>query len=335
MSDDQRMVFGNRKAAILSAVVQQYIETAAPVGSTRVSNSPGVAVSPATVRHEMAVLEDQGYLAQPHTSAGRVPTDKGYRFFVDALRNREPSLVAADRGMVRQFFEDAHGELESVLARTSDLLISLTDCAAVVVGPNVDIARVRSTQMVDLASHVVLVVAVMSNGVIEKRTVEVATELTPEIVQDANRRLAGTVVGKSLAEIQPQAFDDDPLLNAAVEALRAASRTAEIVVGGASRVAAAFDAVDQIREVLAILEQQIVVVSLIRDVLDRGMRVAIGQETGVEPLADCSVVVAPYFVEGETTGMIGVLGPTRMDYEQALSAVAVVSSRLGRALSEN
>ena len=335
MIDDRRMLFDNRKAAILSAVVQQYIETAQPVGSSRVSNAPGVAVSPATVRHDMALLEEQGYLTQPHTSAGRIPTDKGYRFFVDALRKREPSLVAADRGMVRQFFADAHGELESVLARTSDLLISLTDCAAVVVGPNVDIARVRSTQLVDLASHVVMVVAVMSNGVIEKRTVEVATELTPEIVQDAGRRLAETVVGKSLAEIQTQALDDDPLLNAAVEALRAASHTAEIVVGGASRVAAAFDAVDQIRDVLAILEQQIVVVSLIRDVLDRGMRVAIGQETGVEPLADCSLVVAPYSVEGETTGMIGVLGPTRMDYEQALSAVAVVSRRLGRVLSEN
>ena len=335
MIDDRRTLFDNRKAAILSAVVQQYIETAQPVGSGRVSNAPGVAVSSATVRHDMAVLAEQGYLTQPHTSAGRIPTDKGYRFFVDALRKREPSLVAADRGMVRQFFADAHGELESVLSRTSDLLISLTDCAAVVVGPNVDIARVRSTQLVDLSSHVVMVVAVMSNGVIEKRTVEVATELTPQVVRDASRRLAEAVVGKSLVEIQPETLDDDPLLNAAVEALRAASHTAEIIVGGASRVAAAFDAVEQIRDVLAILEEQIVVVSLIRDVLDRGMRVAIGQETGVEPLADCSLVVAPYSVEGETTGMIGVLGPTRMDYEQALSAVAVVSRRLGRVLSES
>ena len=335
MIDDRRMLFDNRKAAILSAVVQQYIETAQPVGSGRISNAPGVAVSPATVRHDMAALEEQGYLTQPHTSAGRIPTDKGYRFFVDALRKRETSLVGADRGKVRQFFADAHGELESVLVRTSDLLISLTDCAAVVVGPNVDIACVRSTQLVDLSSHVVMVVAVMSNGVIEKRTIEVATELTPQIVDDANRRLAETVVGKSLLEISPEALDDDPLLNAAVEALRAAAHTAEIVVGGASRVAAAFEAVEQIRDVLSILEQQVVVVSLIRDVLDRGMRVAIGQETGVEPLADCSLVVAPYSVEGETTGMIGVLGPTRMDYEQALSAVAVVSRRLGRVLSES
>ncbi len=335
MIDDQRMVFDNRKAAILSAVVQQYIESAQPVGSGRVSNAPGVSASPATVRHDMVVLEEQGYLTQPHTSAGRVPTDKGYRFFVDALRKREPSLVGADRGRVREFFADAHGELESVLSRTSELLISLTDCAAVVVGPNVDVARVRSTQLVDLSSHVVMVVAVMSNGVVEKRTLEVVTELTEEIVRIANQRLAEAVVGRSLLELNPEALDDDPLLNAAVEALCAAASTAEIIVGGASRVAAAFEAVEQIRDVLTILEQQIVVVSLIRDVLDRGMRVAIGGETGVEPLADCSLVVAPYSVEGETTGMIGVLGPTRMDYEQALSAVAVVSRRLGRALSEN
>lgn len=335
MIDDRRALFDSRKAAILSAVVQQYIETAQPVGSSRVSAAPGVAVSSATVRHDMAVLEEQGYLTQPHTSAGRIPTDKGYRFFVDSLREREPALVAADRGRVRQFFADAHGELESVLARTSDLLISLTDCAAVVVGPNVDIARVRSTQLVDLSSHVVMVVAVMSNGVIEKRTIEVAIELTPRVVKDANRRLSAAVVGKSLVEIEPDELGDDPLFNAAVAALRAASQTGEIYVGGASRVAAAFEAVEQIRDVLGILEQQVVVVSLIRDVLDRGKRVSIGEETGLESLADCSLVVAPYSTQGETTGMIGVLGPTRMDYAQALSAVAVVSQRLGRVLSDN
>ena len=327
--------FDNRKAAILSAVVQQYIETAQPVGSNWIASMPGVAVSPATVRHDMVLLEEQGYLRQPHTSAGRVPTDKGYRFFVDVLRQREPNLVAADRGMVSDFFNSTNVELERVLERTSDLLISLTDCAAVVVGPETTVAHIRSTQLVDLSAHVVMVVAVMSNGVVEKRTFEVETELTGAVVADATRRLAEAIVGKSLAELVPQNFGGDPLLSAAVEALRAASNSSEIVVGGASRVAAAFEGVEQIRDVLAILEQQIVVVSLIRDVLDRGMRVAIGGETGVEPLADCSLVVAPYAGQGEARGMIGVLGPTRMNYEQALSAVAVVSRRLGAVLSEN
>jgi heat-inducible transcriptional repressor len=326
----------DRKAAILSAVVQEYIETALPVGSGRISDAPGVAVSSATVRNEMAALEEQGFLVQPHTSAGRIPTDKGYRFFVDQLRDLEPALVASDRGRVKQFFEAAHGELESTLARTSDLLTALTDCAAVVVGPSAAAARIRSAQLVDLSTHLAMVVAVMSNGVIEKRTVEVATELTPDIVEDASRRLAAAVDGKTLAELEVEAETgaDDPLLTAALAALSAAGREAEVYVGGASRVASAFEAVEQVRDILMILEQQIVVVTLISDVLDRGMRVAIGGETGVEPLAECSLVVAPYAIEGEAAGTIGVLGPTRMNYSQALAAVAVVSRRLGNVLSE-
>jgi heat-inducible transcriptional repressor len=325
----------DRKAAILSAVVQEYIETAQPVGSGRIADAPSVAVSSATVRNEMASLEEQGYLVQPHTSAGRIPTDKGYRFFVDRLRGLAPALVPQDRGRVRDFFDSTGRELESTLSRTSDLLTSLTDCAAVVVGPSGSVATIRSTQLVDLSTHIAMVVAVMSNGVIEKRTVEVATELTLEIVEDAGRRLAAAVDGKTLAELEIDTMGEkDPLLSAALAALSAAGREAEVFVGGASRVASAFEAVEKVRDILTILEQQIVVVSLLSDVLERGQRVAIGEETGVEPLAECSLVVAPYVIEGETAGTIGVLGPTRMNYSQALAAVAVVSQRLGNVLSE-
>lgn len=325
-----------RKAAILSAVIREYIETAQPVGSGRVASAPGIDVSPATVRNELAALEEAGYLIQPHTSAGRIPTDRGYRFFVDALRGSQTELATADPSTLRDFFAGTHGQLESMMQRTSDMLTSLTDWTAVVVSPSIDQATIRSVQIVDLASHIGMVVAVLSNGVIEKRTVEVATELTPEIVEDASRRLVQTVEGKTLAELEQAAPDDrpDPLLDAAIAALSAAGRHAELYVGGASRLAGAFDAAAQLQEVLALLEEQIVVVSLVRDVLDRGMRVAIGNETGLEPLADCSLVVAPFAVDGISAGTIGVLGPTRMDYSQALSAVAVVSKRLERELNE-
>lgn len=325
-----------RKAAILSAVVREYIETAQPVGSGRVASAPGIDVSPATVRNELAALEESGYLIQPHTSAGRIPTDRGYRFFVDALRGSQIEWATADPSTLRDFFAGTHGQLESMMQRTSDMLTSLTDWTAVVVAPSTDQATIRSVQIVDLASHIAMVVAVLSNGVIEKRTVEVATELTPEIVEDASRRLVQAVEGKTLAELVQAAPDDrpDPLLDAAIAALSAAGRHAELYVGGASRLAGAFDAAAQLQEVLALLEEQIVVVSLVRDVLDRGMRVAIGNETGVELLADCSLVVAPFAVDGISAGTIGVLGPTRMDYSQALSAVAVVSKRLERELNE-
>jgi heat-inducible transcriptional repressor len=324
----------DRKAAILSAVVQEYIATAQPVGSGKISDAPGISVSSATVRNEMAALEEQGFLVQPHTSAGRIPTDKGYRFFVDELRSLEPALIASDRGRVKDFFDATSGALESTLAQTSDLLTELTNCTAVVVGPSGTVATIRSTQLVDLSTHIAMVVAVLSNGVIEKRMLEVAVELTAEIVQDAGRRLAVAVDGKTLAELEGVEEHQDPLLGAALTALSAAGREAEMYIGGASRVASAFDAVEQVRDILTILEQQIVVVTLISDVLDRGMRVAIGGETGVEPLAECSLVVAPYLIEGEQAGTVGVLGPTRMNYTQALAAVAVVSRRLGNVLSE-
>lgn len=326
----------DRKAAILQAVVQEYIATAVPVGSGRVTDWPGVEISSATVRNEMAALEKQGYLTQPHTSAGRVPTDKGYRFFVDRVRRRTPALDAADRRQVRDFFASAHGEVESMLSHTTDLLSALTQWTGVVVGPSSESATVRSVQLVDLSSHVLLLVAVLSNGVIEKHALEVEDRLTPRAVADASDRLARAVVGRSPGDLDgPGPDPSDRLAAAAIEALRSSSSGHEMFVGGASKLAAAFDAVEPVRAALDLLEQQLAVISLIREVLDRGQRVAIGEETGLMPLSECSLVLAPYEVRGEDAGTIGVLGPTRMDYHQALSVVAVVSRRLGAALSED
>ena len=326
----------DRKAAILYAVVQEYIRTAQPVGSGRVAKSPAVDASPATVRSEMAVLCEQRYLVQPHTSAGRVPTAKGYRFFVDQWRRRSPSptLDAADRRQVNEFFAVPHGGFESILSDTTGLLSDLTDWTAVVVAPSPAAATVRSAQLVELSVGTVMVVAVMSNGVIEKRILEVPADTLPEVVDDASDRLARRVVGRTLADIDDCDEPDDRLLAAAIVALREARAHHEVFVGGTSKLAAAFDAVEQLSEVLGLLEQQLVVVTLMRRVIDRGLRVAIGEETGVASLAECSLVLAPYSTEGTDGGTIGVIGPTRMDYAQALRAVAAVSRRLGPALGE-
>src|SRR5690349_15910787 len=160
----------DRKAAILKAVVEEYVATAQPVGSAHVARMPDVNVSSATVRNDMAILERDGYIAQPHTSAGRVPTDKGYRFFVDRL---QPTVLnPGERQLVRDFFTRAHGELEQMLHDTSRLLTRLTDYAAVVVAPPAEGSTVRSTQLVSLAPRVVLLVVVLSNGAIEKRSIE-------------------------------------------------------------------------------------------------------------------------------------------------------------------
>lgn len=330
-----------RKAAILNAVVTEYIGSAQPVGSQHVVDAPGVSVSSATVRSDMATLEREGYLAQPHTSAGRIPTDKGYRFFVDHLAG-PGSLDADGRHQVRQFFDHAHGEIELMLEQTSGLLADLTDCAAMVVGPSHESAAIRSVQLVGLGPHLGLLVVVLADGAVQKQSIELAEGVDEHRLADAAARLTAHVLGVPLATVTPPAGDSgdpqtDAVVAAGVEALRAlgsAEGADHLFVGGSSRMAAAFDAVDTVRSVLTILEQQLVVVTLLRDILDTGLSVAIGTEHGVEPLASCAIVVMPVSVDGVEAGTIGLLGPTRMNYPLVLAATRVVGDRLGERLSE-
>ena len=330
-----------RKAAILRVVVEEYIETAQPVGSATVARVPELAVSSATVRNEMGVLEREGYLVQPYTSAGRIPTDKGYRFFVDSLA-RPGSLGPTQSQLVRDFFAHAHGELERMLHDTSQLLADVTECAAVVIAPSHEVATILSVQLLARGPRNLLLVVVLSNAAVEKRSFELAEEVSEAdlsaTVAHLSRFLVGTALAAGAVVAVPATGEPavDQLTNLVLDSLRAGSLrdVDSVFVGGTARMATAFDAVTTIRQVLTILEQQYVVVSLLQDVLNRGLSVAIGTELGVVPLANCSVVVAPYEVEGESAGTVGVLGPTRMHYGQALAAVAAVSQRLGRALSE-
>lgn len=333
----------DRKASILRTVVEEYIHTAVPVGSGHVAAAPGVAVSSATVRNDMATLESDGYLAQPHTSAGRIPTQAGYRYYVDNLAGRA-SLDRASAQQVRSFFDHTHGELERMLADTSRLLSGLTGTAAVITGPPQETAVVRSVQLVGLSPRVALLVIVLSNGAVEKTTVPLDGDaaLASEVdLMGAGAHLSEQLLGRHLDDLATvTAPSVDPSAGSPVPAVIAAVRASvapdgdHIYIGGTDRVAGAFEAVETVRQVLGLLEQQLVVVTLLRDVLDRGLQVAIGSETGMAPLAECALVVAPYEVEGEPVGTVGVLGPTRMDYAQALAAVAVVSTRLGRRLTE-
>ena len=328
-----------RKAAILRAVVEEYIDTAQPVGSAHVVRSAAVRVSSATVRNDMAALEQEGYLRQPHTSAGRIPTEKGYRFFVDNL-GQPAALRRQDAVQVRSFFEQAHGELEEMLRDTSRLLGDLTTYAGVVVGPTSGDTTVRSVQVVGITNAAALVVVVLSSGAVEKHTIELPDGAGEERLGAASAHLSAHLTGASRHRLPAMTatgdVTTDEICARAAAGLAAGTGEApdQVFVGGQSQVARAFDAIETVREVLGVLEQQYVVVTLLRDVIDRGLQVAIGTETGMAPLADCSLIVAPYHAEGEPAGSIGVLGPSRMDYQQAIATVAVVSRRLSDRLSD-
>ena len=335
----------DRKIAVLRAVIEQYVSTGQPVGSGQVAAMPGISVSAATIRNDMAALEAEGYLVQPHTSAGRVPTDKGYRLYVDHLTSTDVAqagkLNAVSRQRLGEFFDTAHFRLEETLHRTSLLLAQLTNYTAVVTGPSVSEAVVRSAQIVLLSDRIGTVVAVLSNGDIESEKIEFASRPSDMQLALANSRVNEVLVGKTLSSVSYVAatgagVDDDveTLVGKAVGSLAGGRGRDSVFVGGTASLTTAFDAVDVVRSVLETLEQQYVVVSLVRDMLSRGVSVAIGSETGVEPLSVCSVVLAPVVRDGETVGSVGVLGPTRMNYPAALATVEVVSDRLGRRLTE-
>jgi heat-inducible transcriptional repressor len=332
-----------RKAAILKALIEEYVETGQPVGSNTVARGAGLGVSSATVRNEMAVLEREGYVTHPHTSAGRVPTDKGYRHFVDNLA-RQSGLQPAARHEVTSFFATAHHALEDMLHETSLLLSRITTHAAVVVGPQPDSAKVRGVQLVRLHETSVLVVAVLSNGHVERQFMELAGEV------DDSRINAATAVLDT--QLRDASFSDLPVLratgDAATDELAAQARdalvarfaagrpTEPVFVGGASRIAAdldAFTASETVGRLLEVLEHQYLVVTLVRDLIDQGVTVRIGAENQLEDLRECSVVLARFDIEGRPAGSVGVLGPTRMNYPQAMAAVSAVSRRLGEHLS--
>jgi heat-inducible transcriptional repressor len=196
-------------------------------------------------------------------------------------------------------------------------------------------------QLVGLAPRTALLVVVLSNGAVDKRTIELDDDTGDERLAAATAHLSAHLVGVGVGSLPASVpGTGDPGTDAASERALSAMRSdggeeqGPVFVGGAARMAEAFDAVETVRQVLSILEEQYVVVTVVQDVLDRGQHVAIGAETGIVPLAECSLVVAPYEIEGERAGTIGVLGPTRMNYPQALAAVAVVGRRLGRHLTE-
>lgn len=327
----------DRKTAILAAVVQEYISTAQPVGSGSVARTPSIQVSPATVRSELAVLEQEGFLVQPHTSAGRIPTDKGYRYFVDHLAT-PGRLDRTTQRQVGEFFSAAHGQLEEMLHQTSNLLAELTHNAAVVVGPRAEAVEVRNVQLVGLSDVAATVVVVFANGAVEHVTLDLEAGDDEERLAAASAHLSSQLDGQVLGGVDALAPSGDTgvdrLSTAAFERMHTIAAADHVYTGGASEVARAFDAVEVVRSVLHTLEQQFVVVSLVSDIVNRGMSVAIGVEHGVEPLSACSVVVAPVVVEGEHLGSVGVLGPTRMNYPQALATVDVVSEQLGQRIED-
>jgi heat-inducible transcriptional repressor len=337
----------DRKLAVLRAIVEDYVSTNEPVGSKTLVDRHQLGVSSATVRNDMAALEEDGYIAQPHTSAGRVPTDKGYRLFVDRMSSVKP-LSGAERRAIESFLGGAV-DLDDVVGRTVRLLAQLTHQVAVVQYPSLTRSSVRHLELVPISSTRVLVVLITDTGRVEQRSVDLPDPLTDDEVADIRTTFNSRIAGSRLADA-PAKLADLPeavpaRLRAAITAVTATvlqtlvERPEErVVLAGAANLArtGTLDFPRTIRPVLEALEEQVVLLRLFGEVTDaQTVRVSIGEENPHEGLWTASVVSTGYGGEGdEPLAGLGVLGPNRMDYPGTMGAVRAVARYVGQILAE-
>lgn len=338
MSDDRRL-------DVLRAIVSEYVRTREPVGSKAIASTRDLGVSPATIRNDMAVLEDQGLIYQPHTSAGRVPTDRGYRLFVDRLATLKP-MSPPERRAVEAFLSQSV-DLDDVVNRTVRLLAQVTRQVAVVQYPSLSTSTLRRLELVGMGEHRVLIVVITNEGRVEERMLEVSGEVDGAVVRDLRARLNAEFEDKAADQVRSvlerirettppeRAEVVEAVCDALVEMLRPSSE-ARFVMAGISNLARAggLDFRDVV-PVLDALEEQMALLRLFSEVDpdDDQVHVTIGAENPHGAFAEASVVSGTYGGRDRHDAHLGVVGPTRMDYPRTMSAVRAVAAYLSRFLA--
>ena len=343
MSDQ---ILGDRRAQILRAVVSYYVSSGEPVGSKTLVDRYRLNISAATVRNELAALEEAGLIYQPHTSAGRIPTDAGYRYFVDRFAG-DGKLPNKEAEQVRSFFIEPRWELEDALRQTASLLSTLTDHAAVVFAPTLQQSTVRHLEMVLLPGDRAMVVLVTDTGRVENHVIKVDPSVDERLLADTADLLNRGVVGLHLDAVASKITEELGRLPlelrevaanvAAVLADGLAHRDAErMFLEGTSNIVdeQKFSDLETVRQVIEALEHRRLLLEVLADAFSiDSISVRIGTENQLSEMQSCAVITAPYGVEGTALGSLGVVGPTRMDYRRTIAAVHEVASSLGRMLS--
>jgi heat-inducible transcriptional repressor len=325
---------GARQGEILNAVVREFIASGEPVASRSIVGRYRLAVSSATVRNDMSRLEELGFLTQPHTSAGRIPTDRGYRFFVDGVPQPGPLETRHERALESALARSS-SDLEELLHRASEVLSAFTRQAAAVLAPQVTESKLRHLDLVLLAPRIALVVVITGAGRVEKRIVEFDADVSQDELDAVQRALAETLEGKRLAD-GPSAVANAKLSEPrATTARRIAAALDEIAnderrlfVDGTSNLAAEPSLMqsDALQHIIEALERQTSVLNVLSSGVGDETRVHIGSEMNEETLQACSVVMSSYALGGMPLGVVGVIGPTRMDYALAMAVTRAVAN---------
>lgn len=329
----------SRRLEILRAIVDEYVATQEPVGSKSIADRHGLGISPATIRNEMAVLEEEGLITHPHTSAGRIPTDRGYRVFVDKLAEVKP-LSGAERRAIETFLEGAL-DLDDVVMRTVRLLADVTKQVAVVQYPSMIKARVRHIELVALTPSRLMVVLITDAGTIEQRVVDVGQDLSEGFLQTLREQLNTAMMGHRLPEVTDRIsgiVESYSLRERHVIALimalvieMAVERPLEKIVLAGTANLARFqeDFSTTMHPVLEALEEQVVLLRLLGDA-NQTVKVSIGEEQKDINLRSTSLVAVGYGSDETSLGALGIIGPTRMDYASSMAAVSAVARYVGQ-----
>jgi heat-inducible transcriptional repressor len=335
----------DRRFEVLRAIVADFVSTKEPIGSKTLVERHNLGVSSATVRNDMAVLEAEGYITQPHTSSGRVPTEKGYREFVDRLDEVKP-LSSSERRAILTFLESGV-DLDDVLRRAVRLLAQLTRQVAIVQYPTLSTSSVRHLEVVALTPARLLLVVITDSGRVDQRIVELGDALDEHELTQLRDRLGQALEGKPLAAASVAVSDLASHLNGSGGLADAVGRAATVLVetlvehseerlmlGGTANLAQnTADFGGSLRSVMEALEEQVVVLRLLAHQQEAGkVTVRIGHETEAEQMAGTSVISTAYGSSGKVYGGMGVLGPTRMDYPGTIANVAAVALYIGEVL---
>jgi heat-inducible transcriptional repressor len=334
-----------RRLAVLRAIVEDYVATHEPEGSKALVERHNLGVSPATIRNDMAALEEEGFIAQPHTSAGRVPTDLGYRLFVDRLTTVKP-LSAPERRAIHRFLDEAV-DLDDVMSRTVRLLAQITRQVALVQYPSLTRSSIRHIDLVALTPSRLILIIIVDTGRVEQRVIEFAAPVGEQLLADMRARLVSSLSGQTFSSVPDAvedleegfAADDRPTVRTVVAAVLECTRERDderVVLGGTAHLARYGEAFPlAIQPVLEALEEQVVLLRLLGEAGNpSAVTVRIGHENPVEGLAATSVVTASYGRGELPVASLGVVGPTHMDYPGTIAAVQAVARYVSRILDE-
>lgn len=335
------MELDERKTKILEAVIRNYLETGEPVGSRTISKYTDLNLSSATIRNEMSDLEDMGYIIQPHTSAGRIPSDKGYRFYVDRIMEDKERQVTE----IKEFMIDRQDKMELVLKQIVKVLASNTNYAAMVSAPSYHKNKLKFIQLSMVDEKQIVAVVVVEGNIVKNKIIDLRERLDNETLLKLNMLLNTNLNGLSLDEINLSMISNmkvqagihsdivSEVIDAVVEAIKMEDEL-EIYTSGATNIFKYPELSDSEKasELINTFEEKKPLTELVQETLSdesgTGIQVYIGSETPVQAMKDCSVITATYELEEGMQGTIGIIGPKRMDYEKSLNAMKTLMAQL-------